>query len=196
MADLRYRPPPRRAHNGAVPGPQTVDELFACLAVGDRDFDDETVDLLAHGLQCAALLADTEPADLELQVAGLVHDLGTIVAPGQPSRHARIGADAVRHLLGERVATLVGGHDQAKRYLVTTDASYRDCLSSRSIATLRGQGGLLDPTERVAFEAQPEFHSLLALRRADDAAKDRGRVVPALEHWRRAVDDLASAHTG
>jgi predicted HD phosphohydrolase len=180
----------------AVSGPQTVDELFACLAVGDRAFDGETVDLLAHGLQCAALLAAAEPGDLELQVAGLVHDLGTIVCPGQPSRHARIGADAVRPLFGDRVAALVGGHDQAKRYLVTTDAAYRDCLSSRSIATLRGQGGLLDPTERAGFEQRPEFDALLALRRADDAAKERGRAVPPLEHWRRAVDELASSHAG
>jgi len=181
---------------GAVSGPQTVDELFACLAVGDRAFDGETVDLLAHGLQCAALLAAAEPGDLELQVAGLLHDVGTIVAPGQPSRHARIGAETVRPLLGDRVAALVGGHDQAKRYLVTTDASYRDRLSPRSLATLRGQGGLLDPTERAAFEQRPEFAPLLALRRADDSAKEHGRAVPSLADWRHVVDTLASARAG
>src|SRR5262245_10714242 len=181
---------------GPVQGPKTVDSLFACLAVGDRAFDGETVDLLAHGLQCAALLADLEPGDLELQVAGLFHDVGTIVAPGQSSRHARIGADVVRSLLGDRVAALVGGHDQAKRYLVTTDASYREHLSSRSIATLRGQGGLLDPTERAAFELGSQFDALLTLRRADDGAKQRGRAVPPLEHWRDAVDELASSHAG
>jgi predicted HD phosphohydrolase len=176
--------------------PQTVDELFACLATGDRAFDGETIDLLAHGLQCATLLAATEPDDLELHVAGLVHDLGTIVAPSQPSRHARIGADAVRLLLGDRVADLVGGHDQAKRYLVTTDATYRDCLSARSIATLRVQGGLLDPTERAAFERRREFDAVLALRRADDAAKERDRTVPPLEHWCDAVHEIASARAG
>jgi predicted HD phosphohydrolase len=176
----------------AVSGPQSVDELFACLAAADREFDGEMVDLLAHGLQCATLLADAAPDDPELQVAGLVHDLGTIVAPGRPSRHARIGADAIRPLLGARVAGLVGGHDQAKRYLVTTEAAYRDRLSARSIATLRGQGGLLDPTERVAFEARADFDALLALRRADDAAKEMGRAVPALERWRATVDELAS----
>jgi predicted HD phosphohydrolase len=175
-----------------VLGLQTVDELFACLAAGDREFDGETVDVLVHGLQCAALLAEATPDDPELQIAGLVHDLGTIVAPGRPSRHARIGADAVRPLLGDRVAGLVEGHDQAKRYLVTTDASYRDRLSARSIATLRGQGGLLDPTERAAFEQRADFDALLALRRADDAAKERGRVVAPLECWRATVDDLAS----
>ena len=175
-----------------VPGPQSVDELFSCLASADREFDGETVDLLAHGLQCATLLADAVPGDLELQIAGLLHDLGTIVAPGLPSRHARIGADAVRPLLGDRVAALVGGHDQAKRYLVTTEAAYRDCLSARSIATLRGQGGLLDPTERAAFEDHPEFDALLALRRADDGAKEVGRLVPPLAHWRTTVEELAS----
>jgi len=176
----------------AVLGPQTVDELFACLASGDGEFDGETVNVLAHGLQCATLLAAAAPDDPELQIAGLVHDLGTIVAPGQPSRHARIGAEAVRALLGVRVAALVEGHDQAKRYLVTTDASYRDRLSPRSIATLRGQGGLLDPTERTAFERRADFKALVALRCADDAAKEAGRVVPPLEHWRATVDDLAS----
>jgi len=178
-----------------VPGPHTVDDLFACLAVGDRAFDGETIDLLAHGLQCAALLAAADPDDLELQIAGLLHDVGTIVAPGQPSRHARIGADVVRPLLGDRVAALVGGHDWAKRYLVTTDATYRERLSPRSIATLRGQGGLLDPTERSAFEQRSEFDALLALRRADDDAKEQGRAVPPLEHWRRAVDELVAAQT-
>ena len=193
-AAVPRRRPPRAQWSVATP--QTVDELFGCLAVGDEAFDDETVDLLAHGLQCAARLAAAAPADLELQVAGLVHDLGTIVAPGQPSRHARIGAEVVRTLLGDRVAALVGGHDQAKRYLVTTDATYRDCLSPRSIATLRGQGGLLDPTERAAFEARPEFDALLALRRADDDAKEQGRAVPSLDHWRDAVHELVSTHAG
>lgn len=174
--------------------PLTVDELFGCLAAAEREFDGETVDLLTHGLQCAALLAETAPHDAELQVAGLVHDLGTVFAPGQSSSHARIGADAVRPLLGDRVAILVGGHDQAKRYLVTTDASYRDCLSRRSVATLRVQGGLLDPTERASFERRPEFVALLALRRADDAAKDPGRAVPPLEHWRATVVELASTY--
>ena len=30
---------------------------------------------LDHGLQCAALLEKSDPADVELQVAGLIHDL-------------------------------------------------------------------------------------------------------------------------
>jgi predicted HD phosphohydrolase len=36
----------------------------------------EPVDLVEHGLQCAELLASWFPEDIELQVAGLLHDLG------------------------------------------------------------------------------------------------------------------------
>lgn len=65
------------------------------------------VDLHQHALQTAALLRRGRPADKELQVAGLVHVIGRLLVPGDPTRHARIAADAVRHLLGERVARLV-----------------------------------------------------------------------------------------
>jgi predicted HD phosphohydrolase len=92
-----------------------VDALFGVLESGARDTDDEDVDLLAHGLQCAAVLATTAAGDPALQVAGLVHDVGTILWPGRPRTHARAGAAAVAPLLGDRVAWLVGQHDQAKR---------------------------------------------------------------------------------
>jgi predicted HD phosphohydrolase len=36
----------------------------------------QSVDLVDHGLQCAELLASWFPEDIELQVAGLLHDLG------------------------------------------------------------------------------------------------------------------------
>lgn len=55
---------------------------------------------LDHGLQCAALLEKSDPSDIELQVAGLIHDLAhPWDGPGQP-RHATMGADAVRTILG------------------------------------------------------------------------------------------------
>ena len=54
--------------------------------------DGEPVDLLSHALQCAAILAESVPADLELQVAGLVHDLGHLATPGDDVRHASAGA--------------------------------------------------------------------------------------------------------
>ena len=166
-------------------------ELLATLAGGADVGDDEAVDLLAHALQCAAILEAVAPGDRELQVAGLVHDIGTILAPNRPEAHARVGAAAVRGLLGPRVSHLVGLHDQAKRYLVTTDPGYRHQLSARSLETLRLQGGLLDPDERAALDADPDLGAGLTLRRADDDAKRPGTVVPDLGHWQGVLDQLA-----
>jgi predicted HD phosphohydrolase len=171
---------------------EDVDALIAALAQGASADDDEGLDLLAHSLQCAANLSRTAPDDAQLQVAGLVHDLGTILEPGHPESHARTGGDAVRTLLGDRVADLVAHHDVAKRYLVTVDAKYRERLSPQSVVTLAVQGGVLDDAERATFEARPDVDACVALRRADDAAKVPGRAVPPLEHWRRTLEECAA----
>src|SRR5205085_1602031 len=126
-----------------------VDALLGVLESGAGATDAEDVDLLAHGLQCAALLAGVAPDDEELQIAGLVHDVGTVLWPGRPRTHADAGAAAVADLLGGRVAWLVGHHDEAKRYLVTTDPDYRSRLSAASVATLEVQGGRLDDAVRA-----------------------------------------------
>jgi predicted HD phosphohydrolase len=167
------------------------DELLSAVEAGAGIGNDEPVDLLQHALQCAALLERRVPGDLELHVAGLVHDVGTFVAPGQPEHHANIGAAAVRGILGSRVARLIRLHDQAKRYLVTTDPHYRHRLSPRSLDTLRLQGGLLDPTERAALQREPDLEACLTLRRADDAAKVPSVAVAGVAHWRGVLDTLA-----
>src|SRR5580700_10249480 len=87
------------------------DDLVAVLRTADAAHDGEAVSLLAHSLQCAAILERVVPADVELQVAGLVHDLGTILEPGRADTHAATGAAAITGLLGRRVASLVGLHD-------------------------------------------------------------------------------------
>jgi predicted HD phosphohydrolase len=168
---------------------EDVDALLTVLAHGAAADDDEGLDLLAHSLQCAANLARTAPDDVQLQVAGLVHDLGTILDPGHPASHARTGGDAVRTLLGDRVADLVAQHDVAKRYLVTVDATYRARLSPQSVVTLAAQGGVLDDAERARFETRPDADDCVTLRRADDDAKVPGRSVPALDEWRPALDE-------
>jgi len=145
---------------------------------------------LQHGLQCAALLAVTDPDDVELQVAGLVHDLAhPWDGPGQP-RHATMGAEAVRPVLGERVAMLIEGHVPAKRYLVSTRPDYRAVLSSDSIMTLEAQGGDLTADEIREFESQPHWRAMVSLRIADDAAKDPRAVVPGLDRWVDSIHAL------
>lgn len=166
----------------------TVDALLDTIRLGASAHDGEAVDLLAHMLQCAALLAAAAPDDVELQIAGLVHDVGTVLEPDGPATHATTGAEAVEALFGSRVAALVAGHDHAKRYLVSADPSYRAQLSEMSVATLALQGGDMDAAERTRFEAGEHFDSLVVLRRADDAAKVPGQAVPGLDDWRTQVE--------
>src|SRR5579859_4284388 len=111
-----------------VPPLRTLDDVFAALGAGRRVFDGELVDVLAHSLQCAAILVNREPDDRELHLAGLVHGIGTLLTPDRPATHAATGGAAVRPLLGDRCADLVAHHDQAKRYLVTVDPAYRRVL--------------------------------------------------------------------
>ena len=170
----------------------TVDELLALLAsLGERTCEDTPgLSELDHALQCAALLARTCPGDVELQLAGLVHDVGHAFAPdpdGGPDDHARAGARRVRGLLGRRVAAVVGAHVAAKRYLVATDASYRSALSPESVRSLAAQGGALGPQAWKAFERSPYGRDAVVLRRADDGAKVPGRGVASLDRWEPVV---------
>jgi predicted HD phosphohydrolase len=147
--------------------------------------------ILHHGLQCAALLAASDPDDIELQVAGLFHDIGHVLVPEAEDVHGAVGATAVRPVLGERVAVLIEGHVAAKRYLVTVDAAYRDALSEGSRRTLAVQGEAMSDSEVAVFRGGAHFDATVALRRADEAAKDPTATVPTLDHWLPVIDRLA-----
>ncbi len=170
----------------------TLPELLEVLESMASELSEDTEGLseLDHGLQCAFELARVRPADPELQLAGLVHDIGHRYGPDD--RHGVLGAQRVRTLLGDRVAGLVEGHVPAKRYLVTTDASYRARLSSVSTRTLGVQGGPLSPDEMASFLSGPHAADAVELRRADDAAKVPGRRVPPLAHWVPVLADVAA----
>ena len=77
---------------------RTVDELLHVL--DDPVVGDDIVAALAHHLQCAALLAQAAPGDVELQVAGLVHDVASSMDPrarGRPrGRRGRARPRAAR----------------------------------------------------------------------------------------------------
>src|SRR5262249_46041577 len=145
----------------------------------------------------ADLLKRDRPDDVELQVAGLVHDLGWLERDGDSwtlrldAAHDVEGRQLVGPLLGPRVADLVGGHVAAKRFLLATDPAYRNVLSARSETTLQFQGGVMTAAEADEFAAVPHSGDLVALRRADDNAKVRGKQVPGLDAWRATVDALA-----
>jgi predicted HD phosphohydrolase len=180
-------------------GVADVDGLFGALhASADAD-DEGGLPILDHSLQCAARLRASRPDDVELQVAGLVHDLGWLAWAGGgwtlrlDAVHDREGCAFVAPLLGPRVAALVGGHVAAKRYLLATDPGYAALLSARSEETLGFQGGVMTAAEVTEFERRADRDDLVVLRRADDAAKVRGAVVDPIDSWRPAVERIAAA---
>jgi predicted HD phosphohydrolase len=170
---------------------ESIDALLAALASGAHAHDEPNLDVLSHSLQCGHLL-HTEQDDLELAVAGLVHDIWDATSPGDHTDHDTRGAALVEPLLGSRVATLVAGHVQAKRYLVAMDARYRNGLSDRSSVTLAAQGDAMTDDEVRDFEASPGWETLVLLRRADERAKVPGAVVPPLAEWRASLLQLTT----
>jgi predicted HD phosphohydrolase len=178
-----------------------VDALFDALRASADADDEGGLPILEHCLQCAARLRASHPDDAQLQIAGLVHDLGWLEwVDGAwtlrlDATHDRDGRALVAPLLGPRVASLVGGHVAAKRYLLATDPGYAALLSARSEETLGFQGGIMSAAEAADFERRAERDDLVALRRADDAAKVRDAVpdpLGALAAWRPVVERVVS----
>ncbi|WUC83982.1 HD domain-containing protein [Streptomyces sp. NBC_00536] len=157
----------------------SVDELMellrACRGAWDApDRGGDPVDLHDHGLQTAALLRRSHPSDKELQVAGLVHDLGHLLRPGDFAGHAGLAAEALRPLLGDRVARLVRLHVPAQRH---------------------GEpGGRYEETGNryEAPGAGPDAADAVTLRQADDAGKVVGLDAGVMEDWRPVLELVAA----
>ena len=148
---------------------------------------------LEHALQTAAVLREAFPYDIELAVAGLVHDIGHLLPGVGDAEHADAGADAVRAALGDGVAGPVGLHVEAKRYLVARQGAYSDDLAPDSVASLALQGGPMSAEEQQAFERLPQAQRALELRRADERGKVDGIVVAGLGEWMEIVRARYSA---
>ena len=178
----------------------SVDEIVAVLAGGEARplGPGQPVTQLEHALQTAALIRREQPDDLELAVAGLVHDIGQLLPDAREETHAVDGATAVRAALGKRVAAIVALHVEAKRYLVATDSNYKVRLAGDSVVSLGRQGGTLDVDEARVFMARPWAHDAVRLRRADDCSKVVDLEVGGLSEWvfllRRVSEKSGGAH--
>lgn len=164
----------------------SLQEIVALLARGGARplGPGQPVTQLGHALRTATILLRNQPDDIELAVAGLVHDVGQLLPGASDENHARDGATAVRAVLGERVAGIVALHVEAKRYLVATDANYKGRLAADSVASLRRQGGGYTQREVCAFLSRPWASDAVTLRRADDGGKvDRVLGVAPLDEW-------------
>jgi putative nucleotidyltransferase with HDIG domain len=148
----------------------------------------ELVSQLAHALQSAKLAVDAG-GDEETIIAALLHDIGHLYATEDnvktDDRHEEIGADLLREWgFSEKVAQLVQGHVEAKRYLAFKRPEYLAKLSPVSRHTLQLQGGPFSPDEAEAFKKDALFEEKLRLRAWDEQAKVPRREVPPLEAYR------------
>jgi predicted HD phosphohydrolase len=115
-----------------------------------------------------------------LQLAAWLHDIGHLLSKdgdtptlkGHNDRHELVGSNFLKHLFSEAVFAPIALHVEAKRYLIATDSSYLEKLSSDSIRSLALQGGPLSIEECQNFLSKPFAQDAIALRRWDDQAKD------------------------
>ena len=156
----------------------------------NQEYFGEPVSQLQHALQCAQLARDAG-ADDETILAALLHDVGHLLdAPREVGvvHHDEIGA---RWLLergfSQRVASLVAGHVDAKRYLTATNAAYAAKLSPASAATLVLQGGPMGADEATKFAVDPLFADKLRLRSWDEQGKRLDWDVTGLPSYRELL---------
>jgi phosphonate degradation associated HDIG domain protein len=155
----------------------SVDAILALYKERGGQHYGEGVSLLEHSLQCAAL-AQADGASPSLVAAALLHDIGhlfedeqTVLGAVSDHRHEIAGARALKGLFGDAVRRPIALHVAAKRYLCFREPLYADALSPASQASLKLQGGPLDPVHAAAFRGLPHSRAAIALRRYDDMGK-------------------------
>jgi len=153
-------------------------------------WEDETVSVLDHALQCAAHARVARASD-EVVLAALLHDVGHLLSDAQESplsHHGLWAARFLRPFVPAQVAWLVEHHVLAKRYLCTVNSGYLERLSPGSLRSWIRQGGPLDREARGALEARPWLPDVLAIRRWDEAAKEPTARVPPLRAYRDLLE--------
>jgi len=164
---------------------------------GDLSYFGEGVSQIEHAWQCGQL-AKRNSASLELQLAAWLHDIGHLLSKegdtptlkGHNDRHELVGSNFLKHLFPEAVFAPIALHVEAKRYLIATDSSYSEKLSSDSIRSLALQGGPLSIEECQNFLSKPFAQDAIALRRWDDQAKDSEGSLLSKEEVLSELNDL------
>jgi len=188
----------------AGPKGSQVELILDCLrAASGQDYIGEDVSQLEHALQCAFHASEAGGTEAQI-LAALFHDVGHWVQPDAPQMaglgvvsHEHVGADWLHEQgFSQEVSALVRQHVEAKRYLVCRKPRYAAKLSEASRGTLAWQGGAMSDEEADAFEQNPFFGPILALRTWDERAKDPSAQVPNLRHYRRLIQSHLSRETG
>lgn len=170
---------------------------------GGEEYFGEEVTQLQHAVQAAEIARELRPDDPEFITAAFLHDLGHICISQDSEaklmdgfglkNHEKAGADFLLGLgFSEKVARLVECHVEAKRYLVSTDASYFEALSEASKITLMHQGGKMEAEEIAIFEADPFFVLHIELRRIDERAKSAEHTFGSLQWIEELIEKVVA----
>ena len=159
-----------------------------------RDYIGEPVSQLEHALQAATLAVQAGCSD-DVVLAALFHDIGHLLDTGGEEMaglgvvdHEYLGGEFLASLgFSDVVSHLVSSHVNAKRYLCYRKMGYLKQLSDASRQTLDWQGGAMERVEAEAFEADPWFEVILALRTYDERAKDSDAETLSVEDLRPTV---------
>lgn len=156
----------------------------------------EDITQMQHALQCA-WFAEQDAAPEYIILAALLHDVGHLItwqqrevhpeAHLENGYHEKVGAQFLANYFDDDIVKPVRLHVAAKRYLFSTDSSYRDTLSSASEKSLMLQGGFMDTSTCRAFESSPWFQDALLIRKYDELGKHVHLVVPDLSHYQERL---------
>ncbi len=160
-----------------------LESLFENDALSE--FYGENISIRDHMLQSAEGALALKRGG-ELVVAALLHDIGW----GMDGPHETAAIAVVKPRLGDRVASLIHRHVDAKRYLVAARPDYVTRLSPASIETLARQGGPLSADACRAFEALPDFELCLELRYLDEGGKTMTAPVTRFADYRPLLKTL------
>ena len=186
--------------------------------ISGEDYIGEPVSILEHALQAAneatKFFQSSASSNVnhvltyeqeEVVIASLLHDIGHLIGleAGDSNEkmggcgimdHEGIGGQFVSALgFSNRIAKLVANHVMAKRYLCFKNPEYFSVLSEASRTTLSYQGGPLIEETATAFEKDPDFETILAMRRFDEAAKVPASKVPDFNSYINVLTKHCSA---
>jgi Predicted HD phosphohydrolase len=167
---------------------------------GTSDYIGENISQFEHMAQ-AADLAERAGEDLEIILAAFLHDIGHLLEIDHPEKHmSTLGVAnheiiAYQYLLskgfGQKIATLVKNHVDAKRYLVTINPEYYDKLSPASRATLLNhQNGHMTEAELEKFRTDIYFKESIRIRCYDDNAKIIGYKTKDLNYYKDLINQF------
>jgi len=164
-----------------------MEDLISLFNIyGQEEYFGEKINKRDHMIQTA--LEAEKAGEVEyIILACLLHDIGHFLEEDDMdglgvSDHGKIAAEYLRNMnMDERVCKLVEKHVDAKRYLVSKNNNYYDKLTSASKKTLEYQGGKMNNLELENMERDPDFFSILKIRKYDDMGKKEDQILPKIE---------------